>query len=200
MINSQSSTNHGRTGGISLLMPLSGLVLIFMLSHGIAASAGETTDNAPSCSFNDSGFDPSTNVHAFEEYKLAIAELLKQEKFTELDCIANSARLRKARFSGGTWKLHKIYSGLNEPQPGHATQEDWRNHMARLNRWGAARPMSITARIALAESYVSYAWDARGTGYSDDVSDTGWKLFRLRVQKAKTILDQASSLRSKCPE
>jgi hypothetical protein len=152
------------------------------------------------CGFSDTAFDPNTDVHALEEYQYAIAGLLKQEKFAELDCVANSVRSSKARFSGGAWKLHILYFGLDKPQPGHATEQDWRNHLQRLNAWGAARPNSITARVALAESYVSYAWDARGTGYSDTISDSGVKLFHQRLEKAKVILDGTSAIHNKCPE
>jgi hypothetical protein len=152
------------------------------------------------CAFSDTAFDPSTDVHGIEEYQYAIAGLLKQEKFAGLDCVANSVRSSRARFSGGAWKLHILYLGLTEPQPGHATEQDRRNHLRRLNQWVAARPKSITARVALAESYVSYAWDARGTGYSDTISDSGVKLFHHRLEKAKVILDSASALHNKCPE
>ena len=152
------------------------------------------------CAFTDTGFDPSTDVHGIEEYQYAIADLLKQEKFAELDCVANSARSSKARFSGGAWKLHNLYLGLEEPKPGHPTEQDWRNHLRRLNQWVAARPNSITAQVALAKSYVNYAWDARGTGYSDTISDSGVKLFHQRLEKAKVILDGASALHNKCPE
>jgi hypothetical protein len=177
-------------------------MLILLLFHGSTALAGDTKgrDATQSCGFNDSAFDASTDVRALEEYQHVIADLLKQEKFTQLDCIADSVRLSKTKFSGGTWKLHKVYSGLDEPQPGHATQIDWRNHMERLDRWVEAEPNSITAQIALAKSYVGYAWDARGTGFSDNVSESGWKLFSQRLEKAETILERASTLHNKCPE
>jgi hypothetical protein len=97
-------------------------------------------------------------------------------------------------------KLAQVYSGLDAPQPGHATEKDWYDHLKRLDRRVAATPNSITARVALAKSYVDYAWDARGDDVSDAVSKSGWQLFEQRLQKAKTILDRASALQSKCPE
>jgi hypothetical protein len=129
-----------------------------MVCHGATGFAAVNTgkDAIRSCGFSDTEFDTSTDIHAIEGYQTAIAGLLKQKKFAELDCIANSVRSSQARFSGGTWKLHKLYAGLEEPQPGHATEVDWRNHLQRLNEWTAARPTSITARVALAESYISY--------------------------------------------
>jgi hypothetical protein len=154
----------------------------------------------PRCAFSDEEFDPVTDVRAFEEYRDAIAGLLKNEEFAELDCIADAAREGKTRFSGGDWKLHKFYTGLDEPRPGHPTQEDWQEHFRLLGRWRKQNPQSITAQIALAKSYVSYAWDARGDGFADSVSDSGWRLFEQRLKTAKSILDEAASMPTKCPE
>jgi len=152
------------------------------------------------CGFSDSAFNTATDIHAVEEYQVAIAQLLKQEKFAQLDCISNGLRSTKARFSGGAWKLRNFYIGLDTPRPGHPTQEDWRRHLALMERWTQLRPHSATAKIALAESYVSYGWDARGTGYTDDVSNSGWKIFGQRVEKARQILTAAPALKTKCPD
>src|SRR4029077_2430823 len=76
----------------------------------------------------------------------------------------------------------------------------WSDHLVALKEWVRAEPDSVTARIALANSYVSYAWDARGKGYSDNVTKSGWNLFDERLRKAKDILDEAKTLPEKCPE
>jgi len=160
-----------------------------------------TQSSSVACNFDSLDFHESTDVNWFRNYAGALADLLRQQDFDQLDCIADSARSKKARFSSGGWKLHEIYRSLDEPQKGvHATEEDWNDHLTRLERWVSAKPESITARIALAKSYASYAWDARGKGYADTVSDSGWRLFRQRLEKAKSILDDAAKLRTKCPE
>ena len=181
---------------------VSSICLLFVLSYAQKALAVDEKPQpaARSCAFSDAEFDPAKDVHALEEYKDAIAQLLKQEKFAELDCLADAARTGKTRFSGGAWKLRNIYIGLHSPRPGHPTQEDWSQHLDLIERWSSHNPQSITARIALAESYTRYAWDARGGGYSDSVSDSGWKLFGERMAKAKEILDNASTLSRKCPD
>src|SRR5262249_15395333 len=79
-------------------------------------------------------------------------------------------------------------------------QLDWKERLQLIQRWVGARPRSVTAKVTLAEAYLFYAWDARGHGYSDTVSDNGWKLFGDRVAQGKEILKQASSLSQKCPE
>jgi hypothetical protein len=177
-------------------------MLLLMLPHRASADAAATKTQAASrqCAFSDTEFDPGTDVHALDRYRDAIAQLLKQEKFGDLDCVADAARTGKTRFPGGAWKLRNLYIGLEEPRPGHATQEDWLQHLDLLERWTHRNPQSITAPVALAEAYASYAWDARGDGSSDTVSGSGWKLFGERIAKAKTILDEASALSSKCPD
>lgn len=171
-------------------------VAIFLSSHATALSA----QVPKTCQVVDLKFDPGTDVHAIENFELAVAALLKEEQFAALDCTADAFRASKARFSGGAWKLNAVYGGLEDPWVGHATEEDWQDHIARVQRWVASNPTSITARIALSQSYSSYAWDARGKGTSDTVSQSGWKLFEQRLDKAKETLDEAASLDAKCPE
>lgn len=177
-------------------------LLFFTICSCLSARAadGPKSTTPLGCTATYLEFDAKTDVHAQEEYQQAIASLLKQHKFAELDCLADAARSQKDRFAGGSWKLHKIYSGLDEPQPGHATEEDWREHLNRLSQWIEANPDSITARVALAKSYVGYAWNARGDGYSDTVSESGWKLFAERLNQARKVLEKSSTLRVKCPE
>jgi hypothetical protein len=166
----------------------------------VASTSSEISATSGSCGFSDAALDTSADIHATWNYQNAIAELLKQEKFAQLDCIANGVRASKARFSGGGWKLRSLYFGLDQPRPGHPTQEDWRRHMALVEHWIQLRPRSITAQIALAESYVNYGWDARGSGTSDSVSDSGWKLFQQRLERARSILETAKAMKAKCPE
>ncbi len=147
----------------------------------------------------DRSFDPSTDANAMDNFDAALAELFKEEKFDDLDCIADSLRSGKSKFSGGAWKIHNFYAAFDGPQ-GHATEEDWKDYMDRMERWVAAKPASVTAQVALAESYISYAWYARGNGTSDSVTGSGWKLFGQRLDKARETLDEAAKLQQKCPE
>jgi hypothetical protein len=175
-------------------------ILLLVLFHGVRAAATDRQGQsaAQPCAFSDAAFDTATDVRALDEYYNAIAKLLREEQFVELDCLADAARAGKTRFSGGAWKLRQFYAGLDSPRPGHPTQEDWRHHLDLVERWKHKNPHSVTVPIVLAESYISYAWDARGDGYSDSVSDSGWKLFGERMAKAKGILDQAAP--AKCPD
>jgi hypothetical protein len=69
-----------------------------------------------------------------------------------------------------------------------------------LNAWIAARPQSITPRVALAGVYLKYAWAARGAGYAETVTPEGWRLFAERAAQAKRVLDDAANITPMCPE
>lgn len=181
-----------------------GLFLIVM--SGLATADQKSNPNP--CNLTEaetSGFsgDLSTDVHAVSEYTATAAQMLKAEEFEALDCVADHARSSKEKFSGGMWKIHVLYAGLSEPiqyPVKHATQEDWNNFLKRLQNWRTARPKSITAPVAQARAYISYAFDARGEGSANTVSESGWKLFAERIAEAKRILDEAATLPERCPE
>ncbi|MBS1850409.1 MAG: DUF4034 domain-containing protein [Acidobacteria bacterium] len=159
------------------------------------------TSSTSACKPVDFDFDNATDPDSFTKYKTAVADMLAQEKFRELDCLADSLRANKTKFAGGMWKIHAFYQGLKDPVINqHATEDDWQTHLQLLEKWSAQEPESMTARVALASSYQGYAWFARGNGYSGSVSDSGWQLFGERMAKSAFILRQASSLKAKCPE
>ena len=174
-------------------------VLLTITSYSALAAAQTKLQDAPaSCEQFGDGFKSDIDLIAVNLIAPRYLRLVEMEDFRQLDCIANSARTSKVRFSGGKWQLHILYSGVSEV-PGHATEEDWNNLISHLEKWLSANPKSITAPVALAEAYINFAWHARGDGYSDTVTQSGWKLFGQRIEHAKKILDDASSLAAKCP-
>ncbi len=143
-----------------------------------------------------------TNVYAPQAFAQTIEHMVRAKQFDQLDCLGDHYRSSKERFSGGGWRLHAFYADLSQPvaYPQHPTEEDWLDHISRLDHWISANPKSITPRIALASTYLDYAWEARGQGYSDSVTDSGWKLLEERVGRASDLLQDASTLPTKDPE
>jgi len=183
------------------------ILIALIQAWGGRSSAAEQNANSNPCKINETDAaglngDISVDIHALHSFMDTSARVLKEEKFAELDCLADHARSGKERLPGGLWKIHLLYLGLRQPvpYPVHATQEDWSHLLQRLERWVNTRPKSITARVALALAYLDYAADARGQGYANTVSDSGWKLFEERTNRAKRILKEASMLSTKCPE
>jgi hypothetical protein len=134
------------------------------------------------------------------EYQRGIAADFVEKNFDSLERSAHDARTEKSRFSGGVWKLYSFYTALSAPIIGEqTTDEDWKLHIAILKEWELAKPESVTARVALAETYINYADHARGQGYANTVSDTGWKLHAERNALAASTLIEAARLKEKCP-
>jgi hypothetical protein len=134
------------------------------------------------------------------QFQAHIANLLAQENFGELEQIAQQLRIDKSRVKGGTWKLSLFYDGVGElPDTNSNSESDWQTHLATVKKWVAASPQSATARISLASAYLNYAYAARGSGYSNSVSDSGWQRFYKRTAWAKSTLLEAAQLQEKCP-
>jgi len=136
-----------------------------------------------------------------QQYRAEIQPLIEGSRFDSLDKAADRARSSKERVTGGTWKLYLLYEVVSQPMSGDsATDREWTERLGQLNRWVAARPQSITARVALAQAYLGYAWFARGGGYADTVSGSDWELFRARAGQASDALKEAQNLSAKCPQ
>lgn len=141
-----------------------------------------------------------TDSPEVERFMEEASALLMRERFVELDKMADEVRSSKARFPGGGWKISRFYEALRKTNAGaNATENDWQDHLGLFQRWMAARPQSITARVALAEAYLGYAWAARGNGYANTVTPEGWRLFEERSKQATKVLIDAAALPSKCP-
>lgn len=141
-------------GQFEILKSIS-IIVIFALAGGSASASSVTgirTSTSADCHVVEPDADSSVDVHALDDYGTFIRHLPVQGRYDALDCLADSARANKTKFTGGFWKLHTMYMGLSQPVDGdaHVTEDDWKDHIDRLKRWMSAKPNSITARIALA--------------------------------------------------
>lgn len=114
-----------------------------------------------------------------------------------LDAFTRKLRDSKVSYDTGAWKFYFVYLGLDLPE--EASDAQWIAHLADLQERINARPDSITARVALANELVNYAWKARGDGLADTVTDEGWKLFNQRLNEAVEVLSKAIPLKEQCP-
>jgi hypothetical protein len=117
--------------------------------------------------------------------------------FEHLEELANDYRQSRGTLPDGTWLLSELYNGLEsgEQEPESA----WQARVNLLQQWTNARPQSITARVALANEMVSYAWKARGSGYINSVSTSEYRTFVERAQRTIMICEEAATLAEHCP-
>lgn len=122
-------------------------------------------------------------------FRQRVQAMLDQRQFAALDKLADEMTESKRILPSGRWHINDLYGALDSSEK-TGFDSDWRAHINLLEQWVKARPDSSAARVALGQTLVSYAWEARGSGYSDTVTEEGWKKFGERLKQAKAVLDQ----------
>ncbi|HQU83593.1 MAG TPA: DUF4034 domain-containing protein [Pyrinomonadaceae bacterium] len=145
-------------------------------------------------------FDPNSPSDVFSKQ---INDLFMARDYKAIEKIADEARTKKERMSGGYWKIDDLYEPLSTIYADRPAQELsdelWKNRIELLKQWKQAEPESITARIALSQAYINYAWFARGNGYANTVSKESNELLQERLELAENELKEARQLKAKCP-
>lgn len=124
--------------------------------------------------------------------------LFETKDFDKLDALAKGFRDSGASYPDGEWKLFYFYEALEVPEDADASE--WSSHFQTMTNWITARPNSITARVALADEWITYAWAARGHDYIDNTSDQGQMLFAERLGEAEKVLNAGGKINGTCPE
>lgn len=129
--------------------------------------------------------------------KLKTRQAYNSRRFDELEAEAARLRSSKETNENGNWKLIHFYDALScrEDEP----ESMWQLHDKIHQEWIAAKPTSITARIAYLDFLTDYAWHARGHEYADKVTKEGWRLFGERLAAAEKVFEQALDLDEKDP-
>lgn len=105
------------------------------------------------------------------------------------------------KFKNGEWALNAFYAGLTHygvKLP--IEQENWETRISSLREWVANRPNSVTARVALSDCLIGYAFYNRGYGYASTVTEEKWQLFYQYMGEAQSVLYASESLRDECPQ
>jgi hypothetical protein len=133
------------------------------------------------------------------DFRVSLLGLFNSGRYADLDTLAEQLQQQRSRFKGGAWRLHVLFGTLSSPGSATATDAAWNAHIAKLERWAQSSAASPTPRIALAQTYLRYAWKARGHGYANTVTPEGWALFQERVQSARSTLEQSAALAENSP-
>jgi WD40 repeat protein len=128
---------------------------------------------------------------------------LEQDKFDELEKMLDELRKTKPRHPNGYEKLCLFYVTIRET-PWYPQENKWKSLFEHLDKWVAAKPQSVAARIALANAWSDYAHVAtyNGTYYVDEMddsvlSDETKRLVHERLAKSQKLLEEAEQLSTK---
>lgn len=157
--------------------------LIPTLTVAVAIVIGSTLVGEAAPSAGKQSATPSPAVTAL---KAKARELLSQGRHDDLEKLASGLRALPCagEYDPTTGGLSHFYDGLTET-------DDYEALLGRLQRWANSKPQSITPRCAMLQALTAYAWEARGGGRASTVTDEGWRLFRERLKRAQTVVDEA---------
>jgi hypothetical protein len=97
--------------------PFTSVKALFFCAALLAAStcyapahATETSRPAAanSCATFGDAFDDGTDIHAMDAYRSAVGQLVQNDDFQQLECIANTLRTKKMRFAGGRLAVARL--------------------------------------------------------------------------------------------
>jgi hypothetical protein len=197
--------NHASSSGFLLLFALAALSFSTCQRKADADASAEDAAAARSQKPEEIKGPPLPTIELQQDkiakdidaYRQRTRRLYNNSRFNELEALADEARMTKARFGNGVWEIYELYDCFecDEKEP----ESMWLLHDRIHQAWIAARPESITARVAYAGFLIDYAWHARGSGYANEVTKEGWRLFAERLAEAQKTLFAAQDLKSKCP-
>src|ERR1700735_3052160 len=142
---------------------------------------------------------PDLSDTDLRDFRVSLLGLFNSGRYADLDTLAKQLHQQRSRFEGGAWRLHVLFGTLSSPGSATETDAAWKAQIAKLEQWAQNSPASATPRIALAQTYLRFAWKARGHGYANTVTPEGWALFQERVQLARSTLEQSSALAENSP-
>jgi hypothetical protein len=122
-------------------------------------------------------------------------ELLRQKDYDQLDHVADELRATKGKYRNGYGRLWRFtWLGLN-PNPQEMSNENYQTAIQSLEDWLKAKPQSANARLALANTWLKFAYRARLDGGGTESPEERAKVLAERNGKAALILDEVPALK-----
>lgn len=120
---------------------------------------------------------------------------LQSNYFTWLDRKFKQWNDPEVRTVDGNWLLDAMISIME----GIGAQGRWDSIYKNIQEWKQHSPNLPGPPIAESLYWDAYAWHARGGGYASEVTETGWELFKERLEKAEKVLLDSKSYASDNP-
>jgi hypothetical protein len=112
--------------------------------------------------------------------------------FNEIEQELERLRAERKERPAAADDLSATYATLATPK--FSNSADYPEHCVVLAKWRDQHPDSPTPLLALAKAHINWAWEARGVGFADTVTDEGWQHFHTRIAEAKRLVDAALEL------
>lgn len=125
-----------------------------------------------------------------------VTGLLNRGQTADLDRLFDDWNDPTERMADGRWKLSIFYKALSDE---FSNGIAWDPVIAFISNWRHKEPKSRAAALSEVIYWYAYAWNARGTGYIGSVTPEGWKLFRQRLVKAQSVLEDSKSFAASSP-
>lgn len=129
-------------------------------------------------------------------FTFSLSAYIARKDFDGLRMMFDQVNDPKCLFADGRPRLSTIPLGFiyyfsNVP--------DWAKSREAVEEVKKAMPKEPIAALFEAQYWISYAWSARGSGYSSSVSQEGWKLFKERLAQAEKVLTESKDYASSSP-
>jgi len=141
-----------------------GTLLVLMAAGGMLHAAGDTAVNK------------------------RVDECWMEEDYASLEKVATGYRTGLKDAQGAYPQLSYLYAVIRGA--GGNSAEAAAERLRRLNSWRKQFPDSVTARVAMADFYVTEARRARGSGPVEEIGPKDWETFKERLQRAEVFLGE----------
>jgi hypothetical protein len=147
-------------------------------------------------------------LDSVEKIHQEVNALHNESAYEELDELAKNLRESKAVTASGYSALRVFHKAVNEdylqlpplsPQ-NLVTLESDRGVQSLQVGWAKKLPKSPAPQIRIAKTFVTAAWQIRGTGLASTVTEDQWKRYGALIRKAGAVLMECKSYCDADPE
>jgi hypothetical protein len=114
-------------------------------------------------------------------------QYFSSRKYSKLEAMVTRLVASKARSEDGRYQLYMLTAGFGE-WFGDWDESTDKSFSAQFAEWHKQSPDSALEPVVEAIFMHALAWRARGTGYSSEVANEAWTLFRKRNEQALRLL------------
>ncbi|MBX9900420.1 MAG: DUF4034 domain-containing protein [Burkholderiaceae bacterium] len=133
------------------------------------------------------------SINSFDETSRQIQVLYQSEQFSSLEEAINALVFSTEKFSSGKPKASAVYWAFRQQMPAPGVDI---NEIERIRRWRGQVPLSPYTDFAESRYWYALAWNARGNGFSNNVTNKSWQAFNTNLLQAeKVLLESSASLK-----